>query len=100
MISKIKAKGSPVTIDAVCKACKPPPTKRTAAIVPSAKAQKIRWPIGESIFPPEVRLSTTKEPESEEVTKNPAINITPITLSAVAKGNCSRNTKRKLRRGR
>ncbi len=80
------AKGSPVTMVAVCKASKPPPIKRTAATEPSVTAQKIRCPTGASIFPPEVKLSTTKEPESDEVIKNPAIRITATTLMTIANG--------------
>jgi hypothetical protein len=41
---------------------------------------------GASILPPEVKLSTTKDPESEEVTKKPAIKIIAMILRINAKG--------------
>jgi hypothetical protein len=50
------------------------------------KAQNILCPTGASILPPEVKLSTTKDPESEEVTKNPAIKIIAMILRINAKG--------------
>ena len=50
-------------------AVNPPPNKSAMATNPSIKAQKIRCPTGASNFPPEVILSITKEPLSEEVTK-------------------------------
>src|SRR5690606_15612983 len=90
--NNIMEKGNPVTMEAVCKACNPPPINKTAAIAPTAIAQKMRKPTGESTFPPEVRLTITKEPESAEVTKKPIIKIMPITESSKGKGNCSKKT--------
>ena len=40
------------------------------ATKPSIRAQNTRCGLGESSFPPEVRWSTTSDPESDEVTKN------------------------------
>jgi hypothetical protein len=48
-------------------------------------AQNILCPTGASL-PPEVKLSTTKDPESEEVTKKPAIKIIAMILRINAKG--------------
>ncbi len=47
-------------------------------------------PLGESCLPPDVRVSTTKEPESEEVTKKLATNKTVTTEAKVVKGYCSK----------
>src|SRR5690606_39414477 len=80
-------------MDAVCKACKPPPISSTAAITPTDMAQNIRRLTGESILPPEVRLTITKEPESAEVTKKPMIKTIPMTERTMGRGNCSKKTK-------
>src|SRR5690554_4376386 len=53
-----------------CKAAKPPPNSRAIAMAPSRMAQKIRWEVGAFTLPPEVMLSITNEPESDEVIKN------------------------------
>ncbi len=89
MIIKITAKGIAVKIDAVCKAVNPPPTSNTAASKPSIDAQKIFCPLGASCLPPEVNVSTTNEPESEEVTKKLATKITVNIEENVVSGYCS-----------
>ena len=63
------AKNSPVIIDAVWSAIRPPPINNTIATRPSATAQNIRWIVGGLVCPPEVIISMTNEAESEEVTK-------------------------------
>ena len=67
-------------------AASPPPNKSAMATKPSIKAQKMRCPTGASNFPPEVILSITKEPLSEEVTKNTETIKIPIILVKVYKG--------------
>lgn len=68
-------------------AAKPPPNKSAMATKPSIKAQKMRWPTGAFNFPPEVILSMTNEPLSEEVTKNTETIKIPMILVKVYKGN-------------
>ena len=89
MIIIIIAKGNPVRMVAVCKAVNPPPINKTAATNPSIDAQNIFCPFGASCRPPEVSVSTTKDPESEEVIKKLATNITVIIEVKVVKGYCS-----------
>ncbi len=84
---RINKKRIPVLTEAVCMAANPPPSKSAIATKPSIKAQKIRCATGASNFPPEVILSITKDPLSEEVTKNTeTINI-PTILVKVYSGN-------------
>lgn len=90
MIIKITAKGIAVRIEAVCKAVNPPPTNNTAANKPSIDAQNIFWPFGASCLPPDVKVSTTNEPESEEVTKKLATKITVKIDEKVVSGYCSK----------
>lgn len=75
----IMAKGTPVSIEAVCKAVNPPPINKIEAISPSIVAQNIFCPFGASCLPPEVNISTTNDPESDEVTKKLATRITVTT---------------------
>ncbi len=56
---------------------------RIAATAPSARAQNIRCPTGASIFPPDVKLSTTNDPESDEVTKKLVINKIAIKFKTI-----------------
>ena len=58
------------------------------ATIPSISAQNTRWGFGESSLPPEVRWSTTSEPESDDVTKN-EINSTPMNDTSPVSGNSS-----------
>ncbi len=90
MTIKMTAKGIAVKIDAVCKAVKPPPINRTAASKPSIDAQNIFCPFGASCRPPEVNVSTTNEPESEDVTKKLATKITVRIEENVVNGYCSK----------
>ena len=46
-------------------------------MAPSMMAQNTRWGTGDSNLPPDVRWSTTSEPESEEVTKNEITRMMP-----------------------
>ena len=47
----------------------PPANKITIASNPCIIAQITLWIFGELFFPPDVMVSITKDPESEEVTK-------------------------------
>ena len=89
MIIKIKANGIAVNIDAVCKAVNPPPINKTAASKPSIDAQKIFCPLGASWRPPDVNVSTTNDPESDDVTKKLATKITVKIDEKIVKGYCS-----------
>ena len=52
-------------------------------------AQNTRWGFGESSLPPEVRWSTTSDPESEDVTKNDTNSSTPTSDTNSVSGNAS-----------
>ena len=82
----------PVEIEAACMVFNPPPTRSAIATAPSIKAHKIRCPTGAFSFPPEVMLSITREPLSDEVTKNTETIKIPIKLVIAGNGNCLRNT--------
>lgn len=69
-----QAKGSALIIEAVCNADRPPASSSAAATTPSVTAQNIRCQTGGSSLPPEVMMSITSEPESDEVTKKVIIN--------------------------
>ncbi len=56
-----------------CMASVPLIQSNTAAIAPSAEAQKMRWGTGASSLPPAMMLSITREPESDEVIKKTSI---------------------------
>lgn len=58
-----------MAIEAACKASNPPATNNAAATTPSRTAQKILCQTGLFSLPPLEIVSTTNEPESEEVTK-------------------------------
>ena len=58
------------------------------ATKPSIWAHKIRCPTGAFNFPPEVMLSITSEPLSEEVTKKTETIKIPIILVMLLSGNC------------
>ena|GEM_PF-6655447 len=59
----------------------PPSTSTAAAINPSIQAQNTRCVLGEFSLPPLVKLSTTRLPESLDVTKNKIIAIMAIKLN-------------------
>ena len=69
----MKTKGNAIEIDPDCMACKaaePPPTNKAMATNPCITAHITLCLLGVLFFPPEVILSITNEPESDEVTKN------------------------------
>jgi hypothetical protein len=78
---------------AVCSAPRPPASSRVAASRPSTTAQKTRWHVGDASWPPLVSMSTTSEPESEEVTKKVATSSVASTDVSPASGSCRRNSK-------
>ena len=86
----------PVLTEAVCMAFNPPPKRRAIATAPSVSAHKIRWPTGASSFPPAVILSITREPLSDEVTKNTATMKIPRKLVKAGSGNSLRKTNREV----
>ena len=93
MIKRTKRKSIPELTEAVCAAFKPPPRTKAIATAPSVKAQSILCPTGAFNFPPEVILSITKDPLSDEVTKKiETINI-PMTLLIPLSGNSFKKTK-------
>ena len=86
-----KANGKPVASAAACIALSPPPSRRAIATNPSALHQKTRCTAGASNLPPAVIVSTTSEPESEEVTKK-MISRTILTNEAsCVNGSCSKH---------
>ena len=89
-------KGAPVTITDVCNAPKPPPARRTTAIIPREMAQTTLRIIGGSscafsLFAA-VNIEVTKAPESDEVTKNVKIITMDSPIKIGEKGNCSKKT--------
>ncbi|CRZ91462.1 Uncharacterised protein [Vibrio cholerae] len=63
----------------------PPIHSSATATAPSSTAQNTRCNTGESNLPPEVILSMTSEPESDDVIKNTKTNTTAITDSTLPK---------------
>src|SRR6218665_121275 len=94
MPSRMTAKGSPVVMVAVCSATSPPPISSTAATTPSSNAQKRRERTGGLGSPPEVMMSMTMEPESEEVTKKVMTTTMPRKQVTELSGKFSSMTKR------
>ena len=84
-----QAKGSALMIDPDCSAGSPPASSSAAATTPSVTAQKIRCHTGGSSLPPEVIMSITSEPESDEVTKKVIINKVATSDIRVDQGSCS-----------
>ena len=79
--------GTPVAVTPACSADKPPPISRTMAINPSTTHQKIRCGTGASILPPAVIVSTTSEPESEDVTKNTSASTIAMVDAVLVNGS-------------
>ena len=73
------------------RAARPPARSNTAAITPSLTAQNTRCQIGGSGSPPDVSISTTKDPESEDVMKK--IATTSAASSDVVPAAGSRSSK-------
>ena len=69
MTSTMTPKSTHSVIVTACIASSPPHSKRILAATHCNVAQKTFWNRGESCRPPEVMVSTTYEPLSEEVTK-------------------------------
>ena len=82
--------GSAEAMVADCSACRPPASISAIATRPSEPAQKIRCHTGVSSWPPEASMSTTMEPESEEVTKNTTTIRVATPEIKPDQGNCSR----------
>src|SRR5690625_623870 len=91
-MSKTAAKGKPVMITPVCKASRPPLNKSAMAIPPCIKDQKTLCQTGEFSKLPKVILSTTNEPESDEVTKKEKTSNTASRLENWLSGKFSKNT--------
>ncbi len=90
--TKIRQKGRPILIVAVCNAFRPPKLNNTAATVPSVIAQKtfVRF-VGFKL--PELRISITREAESDEVMKKSTTDVVTRIFNTVANGNGSKKTK-------
>src|SRR5690554_3532757 len=92
-INIIMANGKALTIEAVCNALKPPASKSVIATKPDNEAQNTRCQTGLLATPPDANESTTKAPESADVTKNVEINKTAMKDTTPDKGNFSSNWK-------
>src|SRR5690554_4618160 len=91
-MSNMMANGKALVTAAVCSAANPPANSSTEATTPSILAQNTRCHTGVSSTPPEASESTTKEPESEEVTKKVMIKMTvAIEIIIVKKSGQSAN---------
>src|ERR671911_123932 len=88
MKNSTTAKGSPAVIEAVCRAASPPTSSSTAATAPSRIAQKSRDCHSGSGSPPLVSISTTKDPESEDVAKNSTTTTIATTEDGEPDGRC------------
>ena len=84
--------GKALVIAAVCSAASPPARSSVAATAPSDTAQKIRCQTGGFSAPPELIISITNEPESDEVTKKVTISIVARAEVTVVNGSCSSMT--------
>ena len=88
--SRITLNGSAVISEPACREVRPPESSSAAASRPSSSAHSTRDHIGGFGCPPEASMSTTSEPESEEVTKKTATRTMPSTDSSWVAGNCSK----------
>ena len=86
------AKGRALLMAAVCNAFSPPATKSTDATTPSEIAQKTLCQVGGFGLPPEVIMSITNEPESDDVTKKVITNSVANNETIVAQGSLSKKT--------
>ena len=78
----------------VCSASNPPAKRRDEATTPSVKAQKTLCQTGGSSWPPEAKVSMTKEPLSELLTKNVITKSKPIMDKKDENGKYSKNLNR------
>src|SRR5690606_7468888 len=86
------AKGKALAMVAVCNAANPPASNNAAAIHPSETDQKMRCHTGvSSLVPPEVSMSTTNEPESDDVTKKVITSTVASSDETLDNGRYSRN---------
>src|SRR5690606_5149105 len=85
--------GAAVVTAAVCNAVSPPVSSSTAATAPIITAPSPRRYAGGSGSPPAVRMLTTSEPESAEVTKKIAITTIAVIVMSMLRGSCSKSTK-------
>src|SRR5690554_7529054 len=89
--SMITVNGSALARVAACSAPRPPASSSAMATTPSSSAQKIRCHTGDCSSPLEVSMSTTSDPESDEVTKNSTTSsVATVEVTAVS-GSSSRN---------
>src|SRR6056297_1859722 len=87
----ITVNGSAAAIAAVCSADSPPASSSTAATTPSLNAQNTRCQTGGLSWPPEVSVSITSEPESDDVTKKVTTRMVATSEDTEANGKYSRN---------
>ena len=89
--TRISANANPVMVVADCNAVSPPYKSKMEAIIPSMLAQNIFCTLGASCRPPEVKVSTTIDPLSDEITKKLATNKIANTELRVTNGCFSSN---------
>ncbi len=95
MINKITVKGKAVAIEPVCSALKasaPPTYNKAMATKPSANVQNTLCFVGESTLPPAVIPSITRNPESDDVTKNTTTKKIATIEVKVVKGRFSNSS--------
>src|SRR5699024_4877516 len=88
--SRMMLNGSAVISEPACMEVSPPESRSAAASRPSSSAHSTRDQIGGFGWPPEASMSTTSEPESEEVMQKIATMMMPSTDSSCVAGNCSK----------
>src|SRR5687768_2786033 len=89
----ISENGSAVAIVADCSAASPPVRRSAPPIRPCSAHQKTRWRLLVSVAPPAASVSTTSEPESDEVTKNTATSRTATDDVSAGNGRYWKNWK-------
>ena len=80
-------KGKPVTTEPDCKERSPPPSNKATAAAPTTKIQNTACNLGVSVLPPADNASSTKVPESQEVTKKIITSRMPTKQEISASGN-------------
>src|SRR5699024_12223109 len=82
--------GKAVISEPACSEDKPQATSKAAANTPSSTAKSTRDQTGGFGCPPDASISTTSDPESEEVMKKVAITMMAITDSIAPNGRSPR----------
>ena len=86
--------GKVLSREPACRALRPPASKRVAASAPSRRLQKTLCHTGGWGFPFAASISTTNDPESEDVTKKPTSKMSVRVDVTSLNGRASRKKKK------